>query len=66
MTIDGIMGYFGVVKRSVAFDQASDQFCLVGGEHRRPTSAEIDGSACSACCALTIARTAPRPPPDVD
>ena len=31
-TIDGIVRYFGVVKRSVTFDQAGDQFRFVSGE----------------------------------
>ena len=31
-TIDGIMGYFGVVKRRVTFDEAGYQFSLIGWE----------------------------------
>jgi hypothetical protein len=31
-TIDGIVGYFGVVKRGVTFDEAGDQFSLIGWE----------------------------------
>ena len=29
-TIDGIVGYFGVVKRSVTFDEAGYQFSFIG------------------------------------
>src|SRR5215470_5022118 len=31
-TIDGVMGYFGVVKRGVTFDEAGYQLSLIGWE----------------------------------
>jgi hypothetical protein len=31
-TIDGRVGYFGIVKRGVAFDEAGYQFRLIGWE----------------------------------
>jgi hypothetical protein len=31
-TIDGVVRYFGVVERGVAFDEAGYQFSFIGGE----------------------------------